>query len=116
MKLKSISIFAGVILAGCAAHPGPIVDTKGVNMVRYEQDLYECGLYAQQIRTEAGVAKGALGGAAVGGAIGAIAGDAAEGAGIGAVSGGAKSAIYNERQKRQVTKRCMRGRGYRVLN
>ena len=104
------------LLAGCAAHPGPIVDMKGVNVADYERDLADCEGYAAQIRTEVGVAKGAAAGAAVGAAGGAIAGDAGKGAGIGAVSGGARSAIYNEREKERVVKRCMRGRGYRVLN
>ena len=31
-----------VVLAGCASHPEPIVDTKGVNMARYEADLADC--------------------------------------------------------------------------
>lgn len=103
-------------LAGCAANPDPIVDMKGVDPVRYERDLAECKAYKDQIRTEVGVAKGAAGGAAVGGAIGAITGDAAKGAGVGAVAGGARSAQMNEREKQQVVKNCMRGRGYRVLN
>lgn len=110
-------VLAQVLTAlGCAAHPDPIVDTKGVDMVKYEQDLQDCSQYADQIRTEVGVAKGAAAGAAVGAAAGAISGDAAEGAGYGAIGGGAQSARLNEREKQDVVKNCMRGRGYRVLN
>jgi outer membrane lipoprotein SlyB len=100
----------------CAANPDPIVDMRGVDPVLYQQDLADCKAYTRQIQTEVGVAKGAAGGAAVGGAVGAISGDTAKGAGIGAVAGGAKSAQLNEREKQQVVKNCMRGRGYRVLN
>jgi len=100
----------------CAANPDPIVDMRGVDPVLYQQDLADCKVYTRQIQTEVGVAKGAAGGAAVGGAVGAISGDTAKGAGIGAVAGGAKSAQLNEREKQQVVKNCLRGRGYRVLN
>jgi hypothetical protein len=104
------------LVAGCSSHPGPIVDTKGVNMARYEQDLAECTAYSEQVRIEQGVAKGAVGGAAVGAATGAIVGDTAKGAGVGAVAGAAKSAQIGEREKSGVVKRCLRGRGYKVLN
>ena len=108
--------FLAVILSGCAAHPDPIVDTRGVDMARYEQDLAECKTFAKQIRTEVGAAKGAASGAAVGAAAGAISGNAADGAGYGAIAGGSKSAVLNERERQNVVKNCMAGRGYRVLN
>jgi hypothetical protein len=56
----------------------------------------------------------------VGGAVGVIVGDsseaAARGAGVGAVTGGARGIAQGERDKVQVVKRCLRGRGYKVLN
>jgi hypothetical protein len=110
------SLWLALCVAACAANPDPIVDMRGVDPVLYEQDLADCKAYKSQIQTEAGVAKGAAGGAVVGGAVGAISGDTAKGAGIGAVAGGAKSVQLNEREKQQVVKNCMRGRGYRVLN
>jgi hypothetical protein len=103
-------------LAGCLSHPEPIIDTKGVDMVAYQHDLAECEAYAEQVRIGEGVAKGAAGGAVVGGATGAILGDAGKGAGVGAVGGAARSAQIGEREKTQVVKNCLRGRGYRVLN
>jgi hypothetical protein len=103
-------------LAGCSSHPGPIVDTKGVNMAHYEADLADCEGYADQVRIEKGVAKGTVAGAAVGGATGAVVGDAAEGAGVGAITGAARSAQIGEREKSRVVKNCLRGRGYKVLN
>ena len=107
---------AVAILTACAAHPGPIVDMKGVSVADYERDLAECEGYAEQINTAAGVARGAAAGAAVGAAAGAVVGNPGRGAGLGAVSGGAESARLNDRERRRVVKNCMRGRGYRVLN
>lgn len=104
-------------LAACSGASGPIIDSKGVDMQRYERDRAECEVYAQQVSTGTAVGKGAAGGAAVGAAVGAIAGgEAGRGAGIGAVTGGARSAQIADREKADVVKNCLRGRGYRVLN
>ena len=51
-----------------------------------------------------------------GAAIGAITGNAGQGAGIGAVTGGAESARISDRERANVVRNCLRGRGYRVLN
>ena len=118
-----------VLLSGCISTqsgsiftPGsgkPIVDTKGVNMAQYELDLQECSTFAEDISTGKSIAKGAVTGAAVGAVIEAITdderswGDTFE---VGAVSGGAKSGIRATRQKEQIVRRCLRGRGYKVLN
>jgi len=112
----SLMILPIIVLSGCAAHPDPIVDSRGVDMARYERDLADCRTYGDQIHIEQGVAKGAAAGAAVGAATGAISGDAASGAGYGAIYGAADSARLNDREKQRVVKNCMRGRGYRVLN
>ncbi len=105
-----------IAVASCTAHPEPIIDTKGVDMVRYESDMADCEAYGDQIQIEKGVAKGAAAGAAIGTATGAISGHAGEGAGYGAIYGAADSARLNDREKQRVVKNCMRGRGYRVLN
>ncbi len=118
-----------VLLSGCIAtqsdsifKPGsgkPIVDTKGVNMAQYELDLQECSTFAEDISTGKSIAKGAVTGGAVGAVIEAITdderswGDTFE---VGAVSGGAKSGIRAVREKEQLVRRCLRGRGYKVLN
>jgi len=107
---------AGFILAGCAAHPDPIIDTKGVNPEKLAQDWDECEAYTEEIAIEKGVAKGAATGAVVGGMAGAIDGNAGKGAGYGAIYGGTRSGLDADRQKQKVFKRCMAGRGYRVLN
>ena len=117
------------LVSGCIAtqsgsifNPGsgkPIVDTKGVNMSQYELDLEECSTFAEDISTGKSIAKGAVTGAAVGAVIEAITDDVRsrrDAIEVGAVSGGAKSGIRAVREKEQVVRRCLRGRGYKVLN
>jgi hypothetical protein len=112
------AIFASLfVVGGCTAQPEPIVDTKGVNMTAYAVDLEECREYATQVPVMTGVAKGTAAGAAYGAAVGAVRGnDIGEAAGVGAISGGAWSGLAADRDKQQVVKQCLRGRGYRVLN
>ena len=109
----------GTLVGGCAAHPDPIIDMKGVDQEQFVQDWNECEQYTNEVQMSQGVAKGAAVGTAIGAAVGAIGGnsrDVAEGAGAGAVYGGAGSGLEADRDKQMVFKRCMRGRGYRVLN
>jgi hypothetical protein len=97
----------------------PIVDAKGVNMTQYELDLEECSTFAEDISTGKSIAKGAATGAIVGAVIEAITdderswGDTFE---VSAVTGVAQSGIRVTRQKEQIVRRCLRGRGYKVLN
>lgn len=107
---------AAASVAGCASHPDPIIDMKGVNSQAMQQDWGECEAYSDQVMIGRGAAKGAAGGAAVGAATGAITGSAEQGAGYGAIYGAARSTLEGDREKQNVFKRCMRGRGYRVLN
>ena len=62
------------VTCGCAAHPEPIIDTRGLNMALYDSDMADCETYGQLIKIEQGVVKGAAAGAAVGTATGAISG------------------------------------------
>ncbi len=105
-----------LLIGACTTTDEIIIDKKGVDMARYEQDLAECRSYSAEVRTGEKVARGAASGAAVGGLIGVITGDAAEAAGVGAVTGGARGASQGTQQEVQVVKNCLRGRGYRVLN
>ncbi len=114
--MKRLLAIAAVLASGCTAHPEPIIDTKGVNMAAYQRDLAECQQYAAQINPATGVAKGAVAGAAVGAAVGAIGHDIGEAAAVGAVSGGASSALKADEDQQNVVKRCLSGRGYKVLN
>jgi hypothetical protein len=107
-----------ILLSGCAAHPDPIIDTKGVDPDELAQDWDECEAYTEEIIIAKGVAKGAALGGTVGAASGAIRsrGDVAEDAAWGALYGGTRSGLDADRDKQMVFKRCMSGRGYRVLN
>jgi len=105
-----------LILAGCAAHPDPIVDTKGVDPERLAEDWSDCEAYAGQVLVGEGVARGSAVGAAVGAAAGVINGHAGRAAASGALYGGARSGLDADRERQRVFKRCLAGRGYRVLN
>ena len=106
-------------LCGCAAHPDPIIDMKGVDQEQFVRDWNECEVYTNEVGIGQGVAKGAGLGAAVGAVAGAIGGnskDVRRGAASCAVYGGTTSGLDADREKQLVFKRCMSGRGYRVLN
>jgi hypothetical protein len=112
-----------VLLAACAQSYQPIIDTKGVDQAKYQQDLYECRQYAEQVSPAGETAKGALIGAALGAAAGAatgaIAGNAGTGAAIGAagggIVGGGAGAYSGVSDQKEVIRRCLAGRGYSVL-
>ena len=106
----------GVTIAACAAHPDPIVDMKGVNPDLLAQDWADCEGYSEEVAIGAGVAKGAGLGAGVGAVAGAINGDVGRSASNGALIGGTRSGLDADKDKQNVFKRCLRGRGYRVLN
>jgi outer membrane lipoprotein SlyB len=117
--LVVLFIIALLQLTACAAHPDPIIDTKGVDPDAMAQDWDECEVYTEEISVAQGTAKGAGLGAAVGTLLGSIGGgyhSVAESAAYGAVYGGTDSGLQADRDKQQVFKKCMRGRGYRVLN
>ena len=122
-KLLLVCLTA-LVLGGCAhrerAPTGVIVDMKGVDRARYENDIAECSAYVDQVAVGEKAAVGAAGGAVVGGLIGAAVGgsrdSAKEGAGAGAVVGGAKGTLHGVRERRQVMRNCLRNRGYSVLN
>ena len=114
-----ILIFVAALATGCASHPEPIIDTKGVDQERLARDWRECEALSEQVEPAQGIARGAGLGAAVGAVAGAIGGDSddvAGGAGHGALYGGVSSGLRGSREKQEVFKRCMRGRHYRVLN
>jgi outer membrane lipoprotein SlyB len=105
-------------IAGCASKK-IIIDKEGVDMSRYDQDLETCKQYAEEVETGSEVASGAVGGAVVGGAVGAILGGrrgAERLAAVGGVTGAARGGSSASREKVQVTKNCLRNRGYKVLN
>jgi L-aminopeptidase/D-esterase-like protein len=121
MRTISSILFLAIVsvLAACAAHREPIIDMQGVDEEQFVEDWNECAAYSKEVNVAKGAAKGAGVGAAVGAVAGAIGGnsrDVREGAGFGALYGGTRSGLEADRESQKVFKRCMRGRGYRVLN
>ena len=122
--LLCFCLFSGCIStqSGSIFNPGsgkPIVDTKGVNMAQYELDLQECSTFSEDISTGKSIAKGTVTGAAVGAVIEAITDNARsrrDAIEVGAVTGGTQSGIRSVQEKEQIVRRCLRGRGYKVLN
>ncbi len=113
---KFVVVLVALTVAGCAAHPDPIVDMKGVDVKAFAQDWGECEKYTEEILISQGVIKGGATGAVVGAIGGAIDGDSGRGAATGALYGGTRSGLDADRERQKVFKRCLRGRGYRVLN
>jgi len=64
LNLLILSALLIFIICSCAAHPEPIIDTQGINMARYEDDMADCAGYGEQIRIERGAVKGAAAGEA----------------------------------------------------
>ena len=121
MKMNSMlkSILTALVLAsvaGCAAHRDPIVDMRGVNEETFARDWAECESYSREVDIAQGVARGGAAGAVIGSIAGAIDGEVEEGAGYGALYGGTRSGLDADREQQMVFKRCLTGRGYRVLN
>lgn len=119
------------LLGGCAVAPVArddysLIDPRGVDMAQYRQDYADCAALANQTRPEDRAAGSAVGGAAFGAAFGALLGavvcgrDCANyGAGVGAVSGAAQGAAYGAgsgvQEQQGTLRRCLAGRGYRVI-
>ncbi len=119
MKKGTITVtgaLCAILVSGCASHPEPIIDMMGVDESALETDWAECEAYSDEVISAKGAAKGAAGGAVAGAAAGAIGGNADSGAGYGAIWGATRSTIDGDREKQMVFKRCLRGRGYKVLN
>ena len=96
-RLTLSPISGSVLLTALAgAEVRPIVDMKGVNEAFYVKDLAECQEYAKE-------ASG-------------MGGTASKGAGAGAVVGGAGDAYKGNESQEAVVKKCLVGRGYKVLN
>ena len=105
-----------ILIAGCAAHPEPIVDLKGIDPEVFQRDVDECKGYADQVSIGEAAVESAAVGAVIGAVAGAISGAAGEGAGYGGIYGATSGGLEAEREKKYVFARCLEGRGYRVLN
>ena len=119
MIRHSSVLLAATLVAACTTTDEIIIDKKGVNMARYEEDLADCQQYSEEVRTGEKAARGTASGAVTGGLIGAAVGnsrDVQRGAGAGAVVGGSRGIRRGAEEEVRVVKQCLRGRGYRVLN
>lgn len=120
-RIKRLAIvFTCVSLASCAgANYRPLIDSRGVDMNRYESDVRDCQQYAAQTSGAPGHAvAGALIGALLGAALATAAGsryDARSTARVGAVAGGVSGGAQGEMSQRDIIRRCLAGRGYSVL-
>lgn len=121
-KVVTIAV-AAAVLAGCAAPMHsyqPLVDGDTTS-TQYQRDLEECRAYAMtKPSAENSAAVGAIVGALAGVALLALGGGRGgwgnEVAAVGAAMGGVQG--YNEGAQGQqnVVKRCLAGRGHRVLD
>jgi len=107
-------------MCACTATGEIVIDGLGVEFARDGDGKADCEGYSAGVRTGGKAGRGAAR-CAVGGVVGdGIVDDSAvgiaRGAGVGAVSGAVRGLSEGERQEVQVVKRCLRGRGYRVLN
>ncbi len=121
VRVIATATAVALVLGGCAgAQYRPIVDTQGVDMAQYANDLADCRDYAAQVHAADRVAAGAVAGAVVGTVIGALFGlrgqSLAQVAGTGAVAGGARGGVQAAQTQVDIVRNCMAGRGYRVLS
>lgn len=118
--IRLVSILATVALvSGCATRGAgyvPLVDMQGRDSSKWTTDLAEC----QSLSRTRAYAQDALAvGAIVGGLLGAVLsprGLRNEGAAFGAAVGGLGAADGARETQETITKRCLAGRGYSVLN
>lgn len=118
---KLVAVFTIFLTACAGANYRPLIDTAGVDMNRMEGDLAQCQQYAGQV---SGAATQAAVGAAIGAGLSALLAGVGGGrnrfdmgatARIGAVGGAASGAASGETDQRNIVRRCMAQRGYRVL-
>lgn len=123
MRPALVTAAMALALAGCAKSYEPIVDMKGVDQARYQQDLGECRAYAEKVSPAGEAATSGVIGAGIGAALGAIVGaftggagtGAALGAGVGGAGGAASGGLHGVEGQKQVINNCLRHRGYAVL-
>jgi len=124
MKQLFVLFVSALSLIACASVDKmtgnePIVDTRGVDLEVYEEDMAACQAYADQVQVAAKTASSAGAGAVFGAVVGAAAGNgntARRGAGVGAASGTLSGVSSSIEERQRVMKNCLAGRGYRVLN
>jgi hypothetical protein len=129
-KFKTLTALTlSVVLVGCAANtreqvPGAgniVIDTNGVDMMKYSQAVRECRYVADgSSNTAVGVGKSAAMAGLVGGAaalaLGGNSSDMGRAAGATALAGAVGGGMRASNDRKIVMRNCLRSRGYRVLN
>ena len=123
MKKVVTIVVAAALLAGCAAPMHsyqPLVDGDTTS-TQYQRDLEECRAYAMsKPSAENSAAVGAIVGALAGVALLALGGGRGgwgnEVAAVGAAMGGVQGYSEGAQGQQNVVKRCLAGRGHRVLD
>lgn len=119
MKRAIAMMLAVLMLAGCAtrgANYVPLVDMRYKDAAQFQRDVFECQQYA---KTRMDAAEGAAMGAIAGGILGALLspkGQGGQGSRQGAIIGGVGAGAEANNTQETITKRCLAGRGYNVLN
>ena len=123
MKKVVTIVVAAALLAGCAAPMHsyqPLVDGDTTS-TQYQRDLEECRAYAMtKPSAENSAAVGAIVGALAGVALLALGGGRGgwgnEVAAVGAAAGAVQGYSEGAQGQQNVVKRCLAGRGHRVLD
>ena len=116
--MKRVAVLMLTLLGSACAH-NIIIDKRGVDLAKYDVDLAECQLYADVVEVAKQMAKKGAQGAVVGGLIGAAVGDSTtigQIAGAGSIHGASRGYNRADYEKHTVVRKCLSGRGYRVLN
>lgn len=116
--MKRVAVLMLMLLGSACAH-NIIIDKRGVDLAKYDVDLAECQLYADEVEVAKQIAKKGAQGALVGGLIGAAVGDSTtigQIAGAGSIHGASTGYNRADYEKRRVVRKCLSGRGYKVLN
>lgn len=130
-------VFLAFLVAGCQQRLQeytPIIDTAGLDQAQFEYDLSQCRTLAERVQEEyraeqqnkalGNAIAGAIVGVALGAAVGSVSADAgagalvggATGAAVGAANANAENQELIEDQPRRILDRCMKNRGYAILN
>ena len=122
MKKLLVLLIAGTMLANCSATTGfykPVVDRKGVDDAGYEKDLAECQEYAKEgINPVTGAVVGAVAGAVIGTVVNKVINPRDKenfGGKIGTIYGAGGGAVAGMDDQINIVKKCMSGRGYKLL-
>ena len=122
---KMVAVTLILAISGCAMQINPernpnysLIDPKGVSLSLYDNDYRECAQLANQTDVAKASMEGALAGALVGALLGAAVGNhhtANFGAAYGGASLGGAAGVNAKQEQDSALRKCLAGRGYRVI-